>query len=106
MPTSERYRRKAEECRAELIRRPGSVLHRRLHQEVCDREGAESLSRLTARASRLFALALNARELGIQAYALALAQLAKYVLAQAEALERRQEANNRSRKGGSNDARG
>jgi hypothetical protein len=44
---------------------------------------------LRARASRLFTLALNARELGIEAYAPALAKLGKYVSAQAEALERR-----------------
>jgi hypothetical protein len=44
---------------------------------------------LGARASKLFALALNARQLGIGASALALANLGTYVFAQAEALERR-----------------
>jgi hypothetical protein len=46
---------------------------------------------LRARAARLLTLAINARELGIEAYGMALVKLARYVLAQAEALERRGE---------------
>jgi hypothetical protein len=43
---------------------------------------------LRARASRLFAFALNARELGIEEYAISLTKLANEVLAEAEKLER------------------
>lgn len=44
---------------------------------------------LRARASRLFAFALNARELGIEGYAISLTKLANEVLAEAEEIERR-----------------
>ena len=54
---------------------------------VC--EGMSDPVELRVRASRLFSPALNARQLGIGAYAFALAKLARYVFAQAEALERR-----------------
>jgi hypothetical protein len=44
---------------------------------------------LRARASRLFAFALSARELGIEGYATALTKLANDALAEAEDIERR-----------------
>jgi hypothetical protein len=44
---------------------------------------------LRVRASRLFAFALNARELGIEGYAIALTKLANDALAEAEEIERR-----------------
>jgi len=43
---------------------------------------------LRARASRLFAFALNARELGIEGYAMALTKLANDALAEAEEIAR------------------
>ena len=46
---------------------------------------------LRARASRLFAFALNARELGIEGYADALTKLASDALAEGEETERRPE---------------
>ena len=42
-----------------------------------------------ARASKLFAFALNARELGTEGYAMALTKLANDALAAAEEMERR-----------------
>jgi hypothetical protein len=43
---------------------------------------------LRARAFRLFAFAFNARELGIEGYAISLTKLANELLAEAEAIER------------------
>lgn len=86
MSTSDHYLREAEDCRAQA-------------EVTRKHDYDERLSRLRARASRLFALAVNARQLGIQAYGLALTVLAGYVSAQAEELERRRQVDRRSRHG-------
>jgi hypothetical protein len=52
---------------------------------------------LRARASRLFAFALHARELGIEGYADALTKLASDALAEAERLERCCDSRERSK---------
>jgi hypothetical protein len=62
---------------------PGTLSDAQLYQAMGDTE------ELRARASRLFAFALSARELGIEGYATALTKLANDALAEAEDIERR-----------------